>query len=213
MRIVYLNPNATGSMTEAVVASARMALPGAEITGRTNHGGPPAIEGAADGAATLPGLMRLLEAAQAESPDAVVIACFDDTGLEDLRAAADCPVLGIGQAAYHAAALLAPPFGVVTSVEASVPVIEGNLAATGLGAASAGVRASGLPVLTIDEGAAETLDRIAAVAGTLTAAGAASIVLGCAGMSAHLPGLAARIGVPLVDGVRASARLAAALAG
>ena len=49
MKIVYINPNATRAMTDGIVATARAALPGAEITGMTNADGPAAIEGAADG--------------------------------------------------------------------------------------------------------------------------------------------------------------------
>ncbi|MBB6468021.1 hypothetical protein HNQ96_003905 [Aminobacter lissarensis] len=36
-----------------------------------------------------------------------IIACFDDTGLDAARCIADAPVIGIGEAAFHMAALLA----------------------------------------------------------------------------------------------------------
>lgn len=144
MRLLLINPNSTESMTGTIAEAARLAAPaGVEIVARTNRSGPPAIQGEADGAAAVPGLLAEIRAA--DRPDAIVIACFDDTGLAEARALAPCPVLGIGQAAYLAAVLLGRRFSVVTTLAVSVPILEANLAAYGLGAACARVRASGIP--------------------------------------------------------------------
>ncbi len=214
MHLVYVNPNATEAMTLGVVATARAALPGARVTGLTNHAGPPAIQGAEDGLAALPGLLALLPKARDLGASAIVIACFDDTGLAEARAAAFCPVLGIGQSAYVMATLLGLRFSVVTSLAVSVPVIEANLTQTGFAANCASVRASGLPVLTIDEGAEATRAHLAAeIRAARDADGAGAVVLGCAGMAPLAPDLAARTGLRLIDGVAASAHLAAAAAG
>ena len=106
----------------------------------------------------MPGL--LAEIAAAGPVDAVVIACFDDTGLAEARAIAGCPVIGIGEAAFHAAMLIGARFSVVTTLAVSVPVIEANLAAYGLASACVRVRASGVPVLGIEN--AEGAERISA---------------------------------------------------
>lgn len=212
MKILYINPNSTEAMTESIVAVARRANPGAEILGWTNHDGPPAIEGPEDGAAAVPGLLALLPHAREARADAIIIACFDDTGLAEARAAAHCPVIGIGQAAYAAAALLGHRFSVVTTLDVSVPVIAGNIAAQGFAATCASVRASGLPVLTVEAGAEQTRAHLAAEINAVKAEGATAAVLGCAGMAALRDDLAARTGMALIDGVAASAHLAPALA-
>lgn len=210
MRLVYINPNATEAMTESVVRVARSTLPGAEIAGLTNADGPPSIQGPEDGAAAVPGLLSLIERTPA---DAIVIACFDDTGLDAARAVAGCPVIGIGQASYVMAGLLGQKFSVVTSVEEAVPVIRGNIEATGHAGQCVSVRASGLPVLTIDEGSEATRAHLAAaILRTRDEDGAGAVVLGCAGMSALTADLAARTGMTLIDGVAASAQLAQAAA-
>ncbi|GHF44247.1 aspartate/glutamate racemase family protein [Seohaeicola zhoushanensis] len=210
MKILYINPNSTHSMTEGIVAAARAACPEAEIAGVTNAAGPASIEGPADGDAAVPGV--LAEVARAEA-DAIVIACFDDTGLAEAQAAAQVPVLGIGQASYLMAALMGRRFGVVTSVAAAIPVIEGNIAAAGFGANCAGVRASGLAVLAIDEGSEAVRAHLAAEILRARDAGAQAVVLGCAGMAPLRGDLAKRTGVALIDGVAASAQLAVAAAG
>ncbi|RWR30347.1 HyuE hydantoin racemase [Sinirhodobacter populi] len=214
MRLLYLNPNSTEAMTRSVVAVAQAAVPEAEVIGWTNHEGPPAIQGPEDGAAAVHGLMAMLPGARETRADAIVIACFDDTGLAQMRAAAHCPVLGIGQSAYVMAGLLGERFSVVTTLAVSVPVIEGNIARLGHAHACAAVRASGLPVLTVEEGGEPARARLAEeILRAREEDGVGIAVLGCAGMAMLRSDLALRTGMVLVDGVAASARLARAVSG
>ncbi len=211
MRLLYLNPNSTASMTDQVTAVARAALPEAEVLGWTNLAGPPAIQGPEDGAAAVIGLMAMLPAAREVGADVIIIACFDDTGLDDLRAAAHCPVIGIGQAAYVTAALAYGGFAVVTTLQVSVPVLEENIARYGLSPACTAVLASGLPVLVVEQGGEAVLSRLSDSITDAVAGGAKAVALGCAGMAHLRPDLMARTRVPLIDGVAASAHLARAL--
>mgnify|MGYP003669273311 CR=1 FL=1 len=211
MRLLYINPNATVAMTETIVATAQATLLGAEVIGWTNHDGPPAIQGPEDGAAAVPGLLALLPKAAQISADAIVIACFDDTGLEAMRAAAHCPVIGIGQAAFHMAALMGGRFSVVTTLAVSVPVIAQNIETYGFAGICASVRPSGLPVLTVEGGGEAVLQCLSAEIAAAHGEGAASVVLGCAGMAHLKADLAAVAPLPLIDGVAASALLAEAM--
>ena len=212
MKIAFINPNSTASMTADIVRSARAALPGADIVGLTNDKGPPAIQGREDGDAAIPGLLSLIPQAQAQGADALVIACFDDTGLEEARAAASCPVLGIGQSSYVMAHLLGMRFSVITSLAVSIPVIENNVRDGGFAGHCASVRASGLPVLTIERAEPTTIARIAEeIELAIRHDGGRCVVLGCAGMAPLRETLAARTGVPIIDGVAAAATLAQAV--
>ena len=211
IRVLFINPNSTARMTETIAAAARAAAaPDVEILARTNAAGPASIQGEADGAAAVPGLLAEIAAAAedpAGAPDAIVIACFDDTGLAEARALAPCPVIGIGQAAYHAAELLGKPYSVVTTLAVSVPILEANLAAYGLDHCLR-VRASDVPVLAID-GAEESIS--AEVGRAKAEDGAEAIVLGCAGMADLPAALAAEHGLPVIDGVAAACGLARTL--
>lgn len=211
MKILFINPNSSAAMTGSIVASAREVLPEAEILGWTNEAGPPAIQGAEDGEAAVPGLLALLPAAREAGADVIVIACFDDTGLAEARARAHCPVIGIGQSAYHVAALLGARFAVLTTMAVSVPVIEGNIRALGFEGACEVVRPSGLGVLEVEDGTPATMARLASELKALEGGAAEAVVLGCAGMSAHMAALQAGTRLMLVDGVRAAAGLAVAL--
>lgn len=212
MRIMVINPNATVSMTEKIAAAARAALPaGASVIAATNHAGPASIQGPEDGARAVPGLLALVAGAQA---DAIVIACFDDTALAEARALSPVPVVGIGQAAFHAAMMLGARYSVVTTLSVSVPVIEDNLAAYGIAGSCIRVRASEVPVLDLEHPGSAAEDRVSAeITRALAEDGAAAIVLGCAGMADLAARLQARHGVPVIDGVAAACGMAWVLAG
>ncbi len=213
MRLLYLNPNSTAQMTDGIIAVARATLPEAEILGWTNADGPPAIQGPEDGEAAIAGILRLLPAARDAHADAIIIACFDDTGLAQMRAAAHCPVIGIGQAAYHMAALLGHRFSVVTTLEVSVPIIAENIVAYGFGPHCARVRASGLGVLEVEAATPPAMRRLAEELAQAEAAdGVTAAILGCAGMAPLRQRLQAQSGLHLIDGVASSAVLAMALA-
>ena len=211
MHLVYINPNATQAMTDNIVQVAQTHAPHDKITGLTNFGGPPAIQGPQDGEAAIPGMLALLKTAQELGADAVIIACFDDTGLAQAQAVATCPVYGIGHSAYRVGADNDCGFSVVTSLAVSVPVITQNIKAQGFMAQCHGVHASHLAVLDIDAGTEHVRATLAAaIVAAVDQDACGAVVLGCAGMSPLLHDLEQRTGVDLIDGVRASIRIATA---
>lgn len=213
MRILVINPNTTASMTETIAAAARaVAAAGTEILATQPDEGPASIEGHFDGAAAVPGLLERIAAGERKGVDAHVIACFDDTGLDAARALATAPVVGIGEAAYHLASLVADRFSVVTTMACSIPVLEHNLARYGLAARCGRVRAAEVPVLALESDAGPARQRISAeVAAALSEDRAEAIVLGCAGMAPLAASLSAEHGVPVVEGVSAAVKLAESL--
>ena len=210
MTVAIINPNSTVSMTDTMVETARLTVPSLSFLGITSHDGPPAIQGAEDGDRAIPPLMLCIDRAASMGVRAIIIGCFDDTGLVEARARAGCPVIGIGQAAYHAAVAVGGRFSVVTTLSVSVPVLEANIANYALAVHLGRVRASGVPVLDLErdpEAAADTVILEMRRAAESDEIGA--IVAGCAGM-VDIPRLAAKtIRVPVIDGVRAAASLAA----
>jgi allantoin racemase len=211
MRILLVNPNSTASMTEKAVKSARaVARPGTEIIAATPSGNPPSIQGFYDVAMSLPGLLAEIE--RHPEADAVVIACFDDTGLDAARCVVDVPVVGIGEAAFHAASFLSCRFSVVTTLRRSVPGIEANLVRYGLDARCGRVRSTEVPVLDLERGDPETVDRIAdEIRRAIEEDEAEAVVLGCAGMTDLMADLSARFGIPVLDGITSAVTFAEAL--
>ena len=211
MRLLVANPNSTASMTAKIGRAAEAAVsPGTEVVARNPAGGPASIEGYYDEALSLAGLMDTV-AAHADV-DAVVLACFDDTGLDALRCMTPAPVVGIGEAAFHMATLVAGRFSVVTTLARSIPAIEHNLVRYGLATRCARVRAADVPVLDLERRSEASVARISEEIGRAMAEDRAeAIVLGCAGMADLAADLARRHGLPVVDGVAAAVTLAEGL--
>jgi len=213
MKILVINPNTTASMTDHIGKAARgAASPGTEITAVNPTHGPVSIEGYFDEAMSLAGLLDTIR--RNPDCDAVVIACFDDTGLDAARCLTDRPVIGIGEAAYHFASMISNKFSVVTTLARSVPALEHNLARYGLDARCAKVRSSEVAVLELEQPGSNARQKISAEIGTAIAEDRAeAIVLGCAGMASLAADLAREHGLPVLDGVTCAVKLAEAMAG
>ena len=209
--IVLINPNSTKAMTQAMIETASKV--GVKLIGWTSLEGPAAIQGPEDGAACIPPLLTLVRKASDAGAKTIIIGCFDDTGLDAARNIASCPVIGIGQAAYHMAVLSARRFSVVTTLAVSVPILEDNIHAYGFTSKLSRVRACGVPVLDLETDPAGTAP---AVIGEIKRAVAEDkvdvVVLGCAGM-VHIPAyFFGEEHVRLIDGVTSAAQLAFLLA-
>jgi allantoin racemase len=216
VRLLVVNPNSTASMTARIGAAARaVAAAGTTIDAVNPPDGPPSIEGYYDEAFAVPGLLACIARAEAEMPppDGYAIACFDDTGLDAARALARAPVVGIGEAAFHLASLIAGRFSVVTTLARSIPAIEQNLIGYGLATRCARVRAAEVPVLSLEDPGSPARARIdAEIAAALREDRCEAIVLGCAGMTGLAATLTREHGVPVIDGVAAAVKLLEALA-
>jgi len=201
MQLLVINPNTTSSMTQKIGAvAARVALPDTEIVALNPDAGPPSIQGYYDEALSLAGLLAVVEANP--QADAIVIACFDDTGLDAVRCISDKPVVGIGEAGYHLAAMLSNKFSVVTTLARSVPALEHNLMRYGLASRCASVRASEVPVLELENPHSDARQKISEeIHKAISEDHAEAIVLGCAGMADLAQSLSEEHGLPILDGV------------
>ena len=207
MSVIIINPNSTASMTEALLDQARRSVPDLQFEGWTSHSGPPAIQGAEDGKAATQPLLELVRQASEAQADGIIIGCFDDTALEDAAKLANCPLIGIGQASYHYAALRNWRFSVVTTLSVSVPIIESNIERYGFAPLVSCVRASEVPVLALEEDPkcaslaiakealrAEQEDNISA------------LILGCAGMVQVVDAVKDTIDIETIDPVACAAK-------
>lgn len=215
MRILVINPNTTASMTDKIRATAEaVAAPGTRIVAVNPADGPVSIEGAYDEAFCLPGLLAETREGVADGADAVVVACFDDPGLDACRELVAVPVVGICEAAMMAASVVGHGFSVVTTLPRAVPIIEALAFRYGYERHCRRVRAADIPVLALEEegGGAAALVR-AEVLAAIEQDGAEAVLLGCAGMTDLADALTKETGVPVIDGVAAAVKLAEAWAG
>lgn len=212
MRILVVNPNTTAAMTQIIAAAARAAAaPSSKIMAVTSRHGPASIEGYFDEALSVPGLLDCIREGEASGAQAAIIACFDDTGLDAARAMAAIPVLGICQSALSLAALVAKRIAIVTTDPKAVVPLEELVQRYGM-AGCVRVRAAGIPVLALEDPAADAPAKLRAqIARALEDDHAEAIVLGCAGMADLAAALQREFQVPVIDGVGAAVKQAETL--
>ncbi|WP_432843072.1 aspartate/glutamate racemase family protein [Dactylosporangium sp. CA-092794] len=205
MRIRVVNPNTTAEMTARIEVNARaVAGPGVTVEAVTSAMGPASIESHYDEALSVPGVLAAVADGEASGVDGYVIACFGDPGLDAARELARGPVVGIAEAAMHAATLVGRGFSVVTTLDRTRGRAWELAARYGAAGACRGVHACDIPVLELDRDP-HLADRVTALAGrALERDDSDVIVLGCAGMADLCATVAARLGVPVVDGVAAA---------
>ena len=130
-KICIINPNTTKAMTQKIDLTAKkFASADTEIVSVEPNVGPESIEGFYDEAFCIPGLVEEIE--KHSDADSYIIACFDDTGLEVIRSITEKPVIGIGEAAYHIATMVAGNFTVITTLSRSIRPLTHNLKKYGL---------------------------------------------------------------------------------
>ena len=216
MQVFVINPNATQSMTDMAVLSARrVAATGTEILSGTGSGSAPlSIEGFSDEALSVPSMLQKIVEAEARGAQATVIACFDDPGLDAAREVAKGPVIGICQAGVQAAMVLAKRFSIVTTLPRSVPAIEDLVQRYGAGHHCRRVRCIDLPVLDIESDSQHAFSLLVAeIERARDEDGAEAVLLGCAGMSEMTEALSRATGVVVIDGVIVAVKFAEALVG
>ncbi|OLL30753.1 Asp/Glu racemase [Burkholderia sp. SRS-W-2-2016] len=213
MRIKLINPNTTRRMTEAMGRCARdVAAPGTEVIAVNPTMGPPSIEGYYDEALATPGLLAEVAAGERDGCDGYVIACFGDPGLYAARELARGPVIGIAEAAMHAASVLAPGFSVVTTLARTCGMAWHLAERYGMKRFCRNVRATDVAVLDLDKpGSAARRIILDECRRALDEDGSDAIVLGCAGMAELCAEIEDALGAPVIEGVTAAVKWTEAL--
>lgn len=213
MKIFVVNPNTSAAMTAKIGAAAQaVAAAGTLIEAVNPSFGAASIEDHHDDVWAAAGVTEQVRAGEAAGADAFVIACFGDPGLHAARELARGPVIGIAEAAFHAATLLATGFSIVTTLTRTC-VIAGHLVQQyGFERRCRGIHGTDIAVLELEDPASRAFERILACAQQALAHDrSGAIVLGCAGMTDLCQALQQQLGVPVIDGVGAAVKLAESL--
>lgn len=205
MLIRVVNPNTSAGMTAAIGKAARsVAGPGVTVDAVTNGDGPASIESHYDEALSVPGVLTQVAVGERAGAAGHVIACFGDPGLDAARELAAAPVVGIAEAAMRTAAYLGRGFSVLTTLDRCRGQAWDLADRYGTRRHCLGVHGCGMAVLELDDAPDTVAALLDAGRAALDRDGSDVLVLGCAGMADVADALAAELGVPVVDGVRAA---------
>jgi allantoin racemase len=113
MRILFINPNITSSITELMAAEARRsAALGTELVPVTAEFGTLYVENRVEATIAAHAVLEAC-AAHSDGCDAVIISAFGDPGLYAAKELLDLPVVGVSEAAFLAAYMLGNRYAIV----------------------------------------------------------------------------------------------------
>lgn len=229
MKILIINPNTDQSFTELIGKSAALvAAEGTAVRCLSAPNAPLFIENYRDDVLCAPGMMALVKEWEHET-DAFVIACTCDPNLDILRELTDKPVLGAGECSMLLSLTLGGCFSVLQTTAHSVPMkrhlvrkygFEGRCASVVAIDESLGSTGGTMPnkimankmmedKMMVDKMMEDRLYEAGKIA--VERDGAEVLALGCAGLAGLDARLRERLGVPVVDGVAASVKIAEAV--
>lgn len=208
MRILVINPNTTQAMTDDIARVARAAAgPRTEIDCISPSAGPRSIEGSTD--EVLAAYHTVDAVAQTKGQyDGYVIACYGDPALSACREVADVPVVGIAEATFHMASLVAYKWSIVSVLPRIKPLLEELVHRNGMELKCASIRCTPLTVLEIEEDM-DRAKRMMVEEGrtAVTQDGAEAVLLGCAGLGPIDKRMQQELGVPVFDGTACAVKL------
>ncbi len=211
--ITLINPNSNAAATESMAELARLETAGvADVVGISNDSAPPLLTTPQDMLDAVPGVVALgVEAAADERVAAIIVSAFSDPGLEELRAAVEIPVFGIGEEVFHEAARNERPFGIatVTPDQGLIDSFRDKAEALGYAHLYRGVRVTpGDPTELVQSAYRLDTALAEAVQTAITEDGAEAVIMGGGPLSASALRLQPQFEVPLVVAVNAAARAA-----
>ena len=203
---LVINPNTSERMTAEIEATAkRVFLPPWDCTVICAPAGPESLESWSDYHLASIAMLPLVE----KHPDAdgIVLACFGDPGLYLLKESCSVPVVGIAEASMSLAVLLGARFGILAGMGRAVELMDSMVRTYGMEARYAGTISLEMRVLDFDQDRATTLHVLEGASRQLREKGAEVLLLGCAGLTAFVQQLQARVEMPVIDSVEAGCRM------
>jgi allantoin racemase len=199
-------------MTDDIARVARCAAgPGTEVDCVSPSAGPSSIEGFTDEVLAAYHTVDTVASTRGRY-DGYVIACYGDPALAACRETADVPVVGIAEASFHMASLVAYKWSIVTVLPRVKPLLEELVHRNGMEHKCASIRCTPLTVLEIEEDLERTKRMMVEEARDAVAAdGAEAILLGCAGLGPIDKTMQEAVGVPVFDGTACAVKLVESL--
>jgi allantoin racemase len=203
MRIAYVGPKHREAALQAFVS------PGVTVEARPADRGPASIESLWEEYLSVPGFMEKVVALEREGYDAIVHGCFADPGVDAGRELVSIPVLGSGATSMLIAANLGHRFSIITVLENVVRPLENLARLTGIEPKLASVRQIGIPVLELNRDPDATFTRLIAMSQRVIEDDRADVlILGCGTLSFRAAELQEAVGVPVLNPLQVTLRMA-----
>jgi allantoin racemase len=213
MKILIVNTNTSEHMTDKIrtVAEA-VKRDDCEVTVICLPHGPVTIDSSYDEAYAIAHTVDLVEQANHEDYDAIILACFCNVGVEAAREISSIPVFGIEDPTLSVALVLGAKFGILTERSQRVAMKLQHIRTYGLLERLASVRPLGLSVADLDADPERTIAAGVSLARRMVEEdGAEVLILGCAAMAGYGDRIEEALHIPVLDPLKVTLKMTEAL--
>lgn len=210
IKIMYINPVGTGAYDEHMRRIIEeIKRPDVKVTVVHLSEGPVHLEYHYYEHLIMHEMLQIIRKAEKDGYDAVVIGCFYDPGLREAREIVSIPVIGPAEASMHVAAMLGHKFSIIVGRRKWIPKMEDNIYLYGLEKKLASFREINFTVNMMAKEPEKMKEAIYNEARkAIEEDGAEVIVLGCTVESGFAKELTQKLGVPVLDSVVISWKIA-----
>ena len=142
------------------------------------------------------------------SSDAFIIACYEDTGIDVIRKMTSRPVIGIGEAAFYTANIIANKFSIITNLSASHEALKNNLIKYDLDNKCVSLKSIEVPILDMETMSKLNIKKLEGeINRTIVEDNPEAIIITSPGILNLTKIFSDRFNIPIVEGVTAAATL------
>ena len=142
------------------------------------------------------------------SSDAFIIACYEDVGIDDIRKITSKPVIGVGEAAFYTANIIANKFSIITNLSASHEALKNNLIKYDLEHKCVSLKSIEVPILDMETMSKSNIKKLEnEINRTIIEDNPEAIIITSPGILNLTKIFSDRFNIPIVEGVTAAATL------
>ena len=140
--------------------------------------------------------------------DAFIIACYEDVGIDVIRKITSKPVIGIGEAAFYTASIIANKFSIITNLSVSHEALKNNLIKYDLDHKCVSLKSIEVPILDMETMSKSNIKKLEnEINRTICEDKPEAIIITSPGILNLTKIFSDRFNIPIVEGVTASATL------
>ncbi len=142
------------------------------------------------------------------SSDAFIIASFEDIGVDTIRKVTSKPVIGIGEASFYTANIIANKFSIITNVSQSHEALKNNLIKYDMDHKCVSLTSIEVPILDMETMSKSNLTKLEnEIQRTISEDNPEAIIITSAGILNLSKDLSGKFNLPFIEGISAATAL------
>ena len=151
-------------------------------------------------------LLKVVE--QNNSSDSFIIISFEDIGVDTIRKITSKPIIGLGEASFYTANIIANKFSIITNLSHSHEALKNNLIKYDIDHKCVSIKSIEVPVLDMETMSKSNLNKLDnEIQRTITEDNPEAIIITSPGIFNLSKNLSNKFNIPIIEGVTAATAL------